>query len=242
MHQNNLKSLSLGIVASSGGATIINAYKIFNSVYPDRLNLIVATDRPCGIEEFCLANSISYRRFEQSDNAQLSQDIQDYFSKMGGIDAVLLFFLRLITKELFTTYPCLNTHPSLLPDFPSFNPLRQALKAGANEIGATMHMADDSIDGGDILMQVSYPIEAGLSEADAEKLSFCQKTYLTLVFIAALSQGKISFEQDVQKNFKFIGEEGLFKGTEDYLESLDPALNHAYQNEMSELSYQKWLI
>ena len=63
----------------------------------------------------------------------------------------------------------LNTHPSLLPAFPGWHAVRDALEAGATESGCTVHVAIPEVDAGPILAQQAVPVlpdddEASLHE------------------------------------------------------------------------------
>ena len=46
-----------------------------------------------------------------------------------------------------------NTHPALLPAFPGAHAVRDALAAGAEVTGATVHLVDDGVDTGPVLAQ-----------------------------------------------------------------------------------------
>ena len=59
----------------------------------------------------------------------------------------------------------LNTHPSLLPDFPGAHAVRDALQAGATRAGATLFWVDAGVDTGEIIAQVEVPVLAGDDEA-----------------------------------------------------------------------------
>jgi methionyl-tRNA formyltransferase len=47
----------------------------------------------------------------------------------------------------------LNVHDSLLPAYAGFSPIIWALINGEQQVGVTAHMMDDSLDGGDIVLQ-----------------------------------------------------------------------------------------
>ena len=59
----------------------------------------------------------------------------------------------------------LNTHPSLLPAFPGWHAVRDALDAGAAESGCTVHVAIPEVDAGPVLAQRPVPVLAGDDEA-----------------------------------------------------------------------------
>ena len=58
----------------------------------------------------------------------------------------------------------LNTHPALLPAFPGWHGVRDALAAGVAETGCTVHLATLEMDAGPILAQQVVPIRPGDSE------------------------------------------------------------------------------
>ena len=61
----------------------------------------------------------------------------------------------------------LNTHPALLPAFPGWHGVEDALAAGATVSGCTVHLATEEMDAGPILAQVAVEV---LSEDSAESL------------------------------------------------------------------------
>jgi phosphoribosylglycinamide formyltransferase-1 len=52
----------------------------------------------------------------------------------------------------------LNTHPALLPAFPGWHGVRDALAAGVSETGCTVHLATLEMDAGPILAQRGVPV------------------------------------------------------------------------------------
>lgn len=81
--------------------------------------------------------------------------------KAAGVEVVCLAgFLRLVKRPLLEVFPgrILNIHPSLLPAFPGLESWKQALAAGATEAGCTVHVVDEGMDTGPILLQESVPI------------------------------------------------------------------------------------
>ncbi|HEX2270137.1 MAG TPA: phosphoribosylglycinamide formyltransferase [Pyrinomonadaceae bacterium] len=55
----------------------------------------------------------------------------------------------------------LNIHPSLLPSFPGLDPQRQALEHGVKVSGCTVHLVDNTLDGGPIVAQRTVPVLDG---------------------------------------------------------------------------------
>ncbi len=76
-------------------------------------------------------------------------------------------FMRVVTTTLLDAFPgrVLNIHPSLLPAFPGIHAQRQALVHGAKVSGATVHLVDDGLDSGPIVLQAAVPVLDGDDEA-----------------------------------------------------------------------------
>ena len=53
----------------------------------------------------------------------------------------------------------LNVHPSLLPAFPGLDAQRQAWEHGVRCSGATVHLVDEGLDSGPILLQEAVPVQ-----------------------------------------------------------------------------------
>ncbi len=69
-------------------------------------------------------------------------------------------FMRLLSADFVTEYEgkILNIHPSLLPAFRGLHAQRQALEAGVDESGCTVHFVDVGIDTGPTVLQWTVPI------------------------------------------------------------------------------------
>lgn len=59
-----------------------------------------------------------------------------------------------------------NVHPSLLPAWPGVDSIRRAFEAGSREFGVTVHLVDEGMDTGPILVQEAFrPTEGESLEA-----------------------------------------------------------------------------
>lgn len=76
-------------------------------------------------------------------------------------------FMRILSPVFVRAFRhrILNIHPSLLPAFPGGHALRDALAWGAKVTGVTVHLVDEEVDHGPILLQESVAIRPGETEA-----------------------------------------------------------------------------
>jgi phosphoribosylglycinamide formyltransferase-1 len=70
-------------------------------------------------------------------------------------------YMRLLSKELIRAFPqrILNIHPSLLPAFPGLEAQRQALEYGVAISGCTVHLVDEELDHGPVVVQRVVAVE-----------------------------------------------------------------------------------
>jgi phosphoribosylglycinamide formyltransferase-1 len=77
------------------------------------------------------------------------------------VDLVCLAgFMRLLSASVIRAFPnrVLNIHPSLLPAFSGLDAQRQALEYGVKIAGCTVHLVDDFLDSGPIILQAAVPV------------------------------------------------------------------------------------
>jgi phosphoribosylglycinamide formyltransferase 1 len=75
-------------------------------------------------------------------------------------------FMRVVGRPLIEAFPnaILNIHPSLLPAFPGTHAPRQALDHGVCVSGVTVHLVNEELDAGPIVMQRVVPVLPGDTE------------------------------------------------------------------------------
>ena len=75
-------------------------------------------------------------------------------------------FMRILSPEILKEFPgrILNIHPALLPAFPGLHAQKQALQYGVKLAGCTVHIADEGVDTGPILLQRAIEVLEGDTE------------------------------------------------------------------------------
>jgi phosphoribosylglycinamide formyltransferase 1 len=84
-----------------------------------------------------------------------------------GIEYVLLAgYMRIVGAKVVRAFRdrILNVHPSLLPAFPGAQAVRDALDWGVRVTGATVHIVDEEVDHGPIVLQEPVQVLPGDDE------------------------------------------------------------------------------
>ena len=71
---------------------------------------------------------------------------------------VLAGYMRVIKDPDAFPCPIINVHPSLLPKYKGLHAVEQAMEAGEEFAGCTVHYVNEELDGGEIIMQGKVPI------------------------------------------------------------------------------------
>jgi phosphoribosylglycinamide formyltransferase-1 len=78
-----------------------------------------------------------------------------------GVELVCLAgYRRLLSPPFVAAFRgrILNVHPALLPAFPGLHAARQALAYGVKVTGATVHLVDEGLDTGPVVLQAAVPV------------------------------------------------------------------------------------
>ena len=72
-------------------------------------------------------------------------------------------YMRRLSPGLVAAFPrrIVNIHPSLLPAFPGLEAQAQAIAHGVKVSGCTVHLVDEGLDSGPIVLQRTVPVLDG---------------------------------------------------------------------------------
>jgi len=79
----------------------------------------------------------------------------------AGVEWIALAgFMRIVGPELLSAFAgrIVNIHPSLLPAFPGLDAQKQALEYGVRVAGCTVHLVNEGVDTGPIVVQQPVPV------------------------------------------------------------------------------------
>lgn len=117
--------------------------------------------------------------------------------KEHGVELVILAgFMRLLSTVFVRAFPSriLNIHPSLLPAFPGLHAPRQALRHGVRISGATVHLIDEEMDHGPIIVQAAVPVYADDTEDRLRERILLQEHYIYPEAIKLFAEGRVQMD------------------------------------------------
>jgi phosphoribosylglycinamide formyltransferase-1 len=84
----------------------------------------------------------------------------DWIEQRGADLVVLAGYMQLLSDGFVARFRhrVVNIHPALLPSFPGLDAIGQALEAGAEVTGVTVHFVDEGVDTGPVILQQEVPV------------------------------------------------------------------------------------
>ncbi len=112
---------------------------------------------------------IPTRVFQVGDypHRQAQEDDLLIWMRENKVELLLLAgYMRVLGSQFIrqANFPVMNIHPSLLPAFPGLHAQRQALDYGVKVSGCTVHIVDEGLDSGPIVLQEAVPVLSGDTE------------------------------------------------------------------------------
>jgi len=110
---------------------------------------------------------------------------------------VLAGFMRILPPNFVQalTPNLINTHPSLLPDFPGAHAVRDAINAGATKTGVTIHVVDNGVDTGPKIAQREVAISAEDTEAELHERIKVEERELLVSTVKQIADQQIKLSE-----------------------------------------------
>jgi phosphoribosylglycinamide formyltransferase 1 len=85
----------------------------------------------------------------------------DWLAGQGVELVVCAGYMHLLTPGFLERFPgqVVNVHPSLLPEFPGARAIDEALAAGVETTGVSVHLVDEGLDTGRVIVQEPVAVE-----------------------------------------------------------------------------------
>ncbi len=136
---------------------------------------VVVADRPCRALEITRSAGVPGELVDRADFGGYGPGFErerytgQLVEVLGArrVDLVVMAgFGTILSRSVHDAYPrrILNTHPSLLPAFPGWHSVRDALDAGVDVTGCTVHFATLETDAGPVLAQEEVRVLPGDTE------------------------------------------------------------------------------
>jgi phosphoribosylglycinamide formyltransferase-1 len=150
----------IGVLASGSGT-------ILDAICRRDLPVVVAVvDRHCGATEVADRHGVPTVMVERAGYGADFDRVAYTRRLVATLDAhdvdlvVMAGFGTILAEPDFDTYAgrILNTHPALLPAFPGWHAVEEAVDAGVKVTGCTVHIATAVVDDGPILAQEAVEV------------------------------------------------------------------------------------
>lgn len=117
--------------------------------------------------------------------------------KDNNVELVALAgFMRLLSPVFIRAFPqrILNIHPALLPAFPGLHAPHQALARGVRIAGATVHLVDERMDHGPIVMQAAVPVYPNDTQDSLSARILIQEHRIYPAAIGLFAEGRVQIQ------------------------------------------------
>lgn len=151
--------MKVGVLASGTGS---NLQALLDTVHGREVEIAgVASDKPDALAlERARRAGVATAVFPSSaysDRAARDRAIADWLEEHGVELVVLAGYMQILTPGFLARFPdrVVNVHPSLLPAFPGVRAVQQAVEYGVRVFGVTVHLVDEGVDTGPVILQAS---------------------------------------------------------------------------------------
>jgi phosphoribosylglycinamide formyltransferase 1 len=192
--------MKVGVLASGEGT---NLQALLDTVHGKDVEIVaVASDQPSsGALRRGADAGVPTRVFlrsEHPDRAARDAAIADWLAERGVELVVLAGYMAILDPGFVARFPdrILNVHPALLPAFPGIRAIEQALDHGVKVFGVTVHLVDEGVDTGPIVLQgaVELPDARTASEVH-ERLQPIEHELLPRA-VALVATGRVRRDPD----------------------------------------------
>jgi len=161
-----------------------------------QIKLILSNKSTAAGIQYAKDQNLPHKVIEKLPEEKRAEFDQRILREIDGahVDLVVLAgYMKLLSNEFVGRFygKIINIHPSLLPKFPGLNAQKQALEAGEQTSGCTVHFVDEGCDSGPIIEQKSVPILPGDDEASLSARILEQEHILYSECIQKIAQGRV---------------------------------------------------
>ena len=133
---------------------------------------------------------------EYENRAARDMAMGDWIEPRGADLVVLAGYMQLLSEPFVARFRhrVVNVHPALLPAFPGLDAIGQALDAGVETTGVTVHFVDEGVDTGPVILQREVAGAAGRERAELEEAIHAVEHELYPEAIRMIAQGRVRID------------------------------------------------
>jgi phosphoribosylglycinamide formyltransferase 1 len=135
---------------------------------------------------------------EYADRDGRDAAMGDWIEERGADLVVLAGYMQLLSSAFVARFRnrIVNVHPALLPAFPGLDAIGQALAAGANVTGVSVHFVDEGVDSGPVIAQREVEIPADRDRGALELAIHTVEHQLYPEAIRMIAAGRVRIDGD----------------------------------------------
>jgi phosphoribosylglycinamide formyltransferase-1 len=101
-----------------------------------------------------------FARADHPDREARDLAVAGWLEELGVELVVLAGYMQLLSPGFLARFPdrVVNVHPSLLPAFPGVDAIGDAVAYGVKVFGVTVHLVDEGVDTGPVVLQASIDL------------------------------------------------------------------------------------
>jgi phosphoribosylglycinamide formyltransferase-1 len=132
------------------------------------------------------------------DRTARDADMAGWIESRGADLVVLAGYMQLLSADFIARFRnrVVNVHPALLPAFPGLDAIGQALAAGVEATGVTVHFVDEGVDTGPPILQREVAVPAGGDRGELEKAVHAVEHQLYPEAIRMIAEGRVRIDPD----------------------------------------------
>ncbi len=189
----------LGVLASGRGTNLQAILDAIEGGLPARVAIVLSNRSDAGALERVRKVNIPAEFVDPAlypDRRSYDEVLADRLTRSGARLIVLAGYMRLVTPEFVRRFPnrIINIHPSLLPAFPGLHAQRQAIAHGVKLSGCTIHLVDEEVDHGPIIIQAAVPVLEEDTEEDLSARIAVEEHRILPLAIRYIAEGRIVVE------------------------------------------------
>lgn len=161
---NSKPNSLIGVLVSGSGT---NLQSVIDNIEQGKLDAKIALVISNKVDAYGLERArkhniptkvISHKDFETRE--KFDEAVANTLEEAGCKYIVLAGFMRVLTPLFIQRFKnrIVNIHPALCPSFPGVDAQKQAFEYGVKVTGCTVHLVDEGVDTGPIILQKYMPV------------------------------------------------------------------------------------